>query len=662
MAEVYVSSFTAGTAIPIAAENIGGTNYVQQVKLLGGQAGSTQAIPGDSASGMYVNLQGIGVTVGVSGVVSVSGPVMTTTQAAVTGMEVWLGPSQTVLVTIVGGAGGGGSVTTAPPAISATGQVVYIAGGQGTTVNPVVVTGTVTAGAGTTVISGTISVSNTVVATLATGGTIASVLGTVNVTQVGTALVSVVPGVSVSLGGLANAVVTTTASSGQSGPIVWLGVNQTLATVATVGTILGTQVVSVVPGLSVSAVVSGTITANLPGSTTGSSGMSGVLVWLGASQSVLIGGQSITIQQGASVSAVVSGTVTVAGSVALSGTGLVSVVPGLSVSAVVSGTVSLVNIVPVTTQTSVSVSGLPVYFGPGALISVSGTAIVSVVPGLSVSAVVSGTVSVGNTVVVSLANVVVSTTGSSGQSGQVVWLGQNQTIATVGTVSTVLGTLLVSQVGGASVSAVVSGTVSILNVVPVTTAASVSVTGLPVWLNPTQTVAVSGAVLAVTTQSNATGAAIWLAPTQTIIAGPSLCSPVLMLVSQTVVGPSTTMLFTVYTGATFVTAGTSAWAVPSGKTFRLLDVQLVAQASAAFVPGYLVVIVGTAAASITVTATVGVLAATPYVLSSSGITTPAVYQENAQFADVAAGTTIGVGMMLGTSCTVNMVVVEGILF
>jgi hypothetical protein len=76
------------------------------------------------------------------------------------------------------------------------------------------------------------------------------------------------------------------------------------------------------------------------------------------------------------VSVPITGTVQVSGPVQASGT----------------VTVNVSGVVPVTTQTSVSVSGLPVWFNPGALVSLSGTGVVSVVPGVSVVAQVSGTI------------------------------------------------------------------------------------------------------------------------------------------------------------------------------------------------------------------------------------------------------------------------------
>lgn len=567
---VNVTQLTTG--VPIAAETVG-TTVFQQVKLVDGGAGSTtpiiatSGVPAAGSMGLVVAVKpGVSVSAAVSGTVTV---------ATI---------EQTVNVAIVAGAGGGGSVTTAPPSVSATGQAMWIVGGQGTTANPVVVTGTVSAGAGTTVVSGTLTVN-----------------GSVSIS--GTGIVSVVPGVSVTIqqGASVSAVVSgtvtallpgsTTGSSGMSGVLVWLGASQTILVSTQIsGTVTvsngasvtiqqGASVSAVVSGTvtiangaSVSAVVSGTVTALLPGSTTGSSGMSGVLVWLGASQSVLIStqvsgtvtvngtvtitpttltvntaatvaGASVTIQQGASVSAVVSGTVTpiLASTTAgpsISHTGLVvwiaggqgttatpivvtgTVAAGAGTT-VVSGTLTVVAIDRTTATPSAAGTGAIVWVAnPGAAVATTvltvqtilGTAVVSVVPGLSVSAVVSGTVTVSGAVMTTTqaqatgllvwlaptqtlsvnvgASTAIATTTQAAVTGAVVWLAPTQT-ANV-TVVTQLGTQIVSVVPGLSVSAVVSGTVSVLNVVPVTTAASVSVTGIPVWLNPTQQVVVSG--------------------------------------------------------------------------------------------------------------------------------------------------------------------------
>lgn len=676
--EVYVSSFSSGvTAIPIMAENIGSTNYVQVVKLAGGQIGSTEQIPGDSTMGIWAQIKNVPT-------VAITGPAMVTGQTSGTGMQVWLGPSQTVLVSVsipaisttavatttqtvatgavvwlgptqtlqavntvvtvlgtvavnvvAGGAGGGtmniSGVTpvTTQTSVSVTGVPVWFYPGALVGISVSQALGTVITILGTQVVSvvpgvsvsaqvsGTISVSNTVVVTLATGGTIATILGT--------QLASVVPGVSVNVGSMATIVGTTTGTSGATGMLVWLGVGQTLATLSTVGTILGTQIVTLATGATIATLLGTQLASIVPGvsvnlgslatvvgTTTGTSGATGPIVWLGVNQSVSVVNTIVTIL----------------------GTQIVSVVPGVSVQA------SISNVVGVTTQTSVSVTGLPVYFQPGALVGISvsqalgtvitilGTQVVSVVPGLSVS-------------LGSLATVVGSTTGSSGVTGALVWLGANQTLATVGTVSTVLGTV------GVSISAVVAQ------------ATQVATTGIPVWLAPTQTmtVAVSGAVLAATTQTAITGAVIWMAPTQTMIAGPSVAIPVVIMVSSTALASGTTMLMTIYTGATNVTAGASFWVVPSGKTFRVQGIQCVAASSAVVAGIQVLVIVGTAAASLTVTSTVGVAAALPIV-----VTATQQFQVQGLSNDIAAGTTVGLGNIGGTAWNLGGAVVQGFLY
>lgn len=740
--DVWVSSFTSagGTAVPIYCENIGGTNFVQAVKLVGGQAGSTQQIPGDSNQGLYVqyssgyvpnvavsSMPAVSGTVTVQGSVSVSGVAQVSGTVSVSGvadvavsitgttagagqalqgstasvasgvfglivrvadsavvagtvsianlttnvtgtvslsgtglvsvvpgvsvtiqqgasvslpglsgviassvpatsnafgLPVWIVGGQTatgaplmvtvtstalvsivstaivsvvpglsvsaqisgtvslvtvstvgtlvtllgtVAVNVVAGGAGGGSVTTAAPSISASGQVMWMAGGQGTTANPVYVSIVPSAQ-----ISGTITINNGASVTIQQGASVSF------------------PAVS---GVVASSVPATSNAFGL--PIFIVG-GQTATGVPVMVTVTSTALVSVVGGASI-ATVSGTVNVNIVAGAAGGGSVTTAAPSISATGQVIwvAGGQSSTADP--VFVSVLAGSINIvnaiSGTVAISGTGLVSVVPGLSVSAVVSGTVSVLGAIGVTTQTSVSVTGLPVWFAPGALVSLSGTGVVSVVPGLSVSAVV-------------------------------------------------------------------SGTLSIANVVPVTTAASVSVTGLPVWLNPTQTIAVSGAVSAVTTQTAVTGAPVWLAPSQSITVGPSAGTPVLIMISSTVVGSSTTMLFTVQTGVTSVTAGTSAWAVPSGKTFRIRGINVIAVSSAVLGQAQFVIIAGTAAASLTVTATVGIAAVLPYAIQGTTVAN----WIGAMNMDVLAGTTICPAIMLGTSQSIIGAAIQGYLY
>ena len=130
------------------------------------------------------------------------------------------------------------------------------------------------------------------------------------------------------------------------------------------------------------------------------------------------------------------------------------------------------------------------------------------------------------------------------------------------------------------------------------------------------------------------------------------------MISSTIVGSSTTMLMTIYTGATFVTTGASFYVVPAGKTFRIMAMQMIAVSSAVLGNARLCVLAATAAVSLSVTATVGIPAALAYAIQAS--TTP--FAMGAYAADVAAGTTVGVGVQGGTSHSIVGGVIAGYLF
>ena len=124
-------------------------------------------------------------------------------------------------------------ITTAVPSVSATGLVMWVGGGQSTTAFPVVVTGTVTAGAGTTVVS-------------LTGSALVS----------GAVSISAMPSVAFS----ANFVTTAIPSASATGVVIWVGGGQstTAFPVVVTGTVTagaGTTVVS----LTGSALVSGAV-------------------------------------------------------------------------------------------------------------------------------------------------------------------------------------------------------------------------------------------------------------------------------------------------------------------------------------------------------------------------------------------------------------------
>ena len=448
-------------------------------------------------------------------------------------------------------------------------------------------------------------------------------------------------------------------------------------------------------------------------------------------------GLVVAVKPGVSVSAQVSGSVTVLG------TALVSVVPGVSVTvqqgasvtiqqgASITGTVSIQNVVGITTAASVSVTGLPVWLNPTQAVVVN-----TIAAGFSVNALVTGPVSISagvlqsitvmSTLVTLLGTVAVNivagaagggsvTTTAPGitATGQVMWVvgGQSTTVSpvfvsiiqtsvsvasipTILTIVTQLGTQIVSVVPGVSVTiqqgASITGSVNIVSValvsisgvVAITTAASVSVSGLPVWLNPTQQVVVSGlagqsvsalvsvsavaasiilgTLIAVSgiTAVSAISTIVTILGTQIVSVASVQLQPVCICLSSTVIGSNTTMLFSVYTGATFVTTGASFWVVPAGKVFRVMAMNMINKSSAVLGMGKLAVIVGTAAVSLSVTSTVGIAAILPYAIEASN----KVWDRSGIVADIAAATTVGVAITGGTTQSILGGVISGYLF
>lgn len=134
--------------------------------------------------------------------------------------------------------------------------------------------------------------------------------------------------------------------------------------------------------------------------------------------------------------------------------------------------------------------------------------------------------------------------------------------------------------------------------------------------------------------------------------------PVAIIVSASAVGSGTTLLMTVYTAGTVATAGASFWVVPSGRTFRINQMQIAAVSSAILGAARMMVLLGTAAASLSVTTTVGVAAVLPYGIQGS--TTP--FDVQGLKADVAAGTSVAIGVQGGSAHSIIGAVVQGYLF
>lgn len=135
--------------------------------------------------------------------------------------------------------------------------------------------------------------------------------------------------------------------------------------------------------------------------------------------------------------------------------------------------------------------------------------------------------------------------------------------------------------------------------------------------------------------------------------------PVVINVSKSVAVPADgTLLMTIYIGGTLRTTGVAVFQIPADKTFRVNQMNMVALTSAVLGQANLAVLLGTAAASMSVTSTVGIAAILPYAIQAS--TTP--FQAMGLSADIVGGTTVALGAMSGTSHTVVGAVVQGYLF
>jgi len=337
-------------------------------------------------------------SVQVSGTVSVSGAsfsstaVATTTQSGqsgVTGAVVWLGPAQTITAQVSGQVQVSGTVSVASGTVSVSGltPTTTASGMSGVTGLPVWVGNP---GGNTTVVSGTVTVSNPIQVSGLTPTTTASGM-------------SGVTGLPVWVG---NPGGNTTVVSGTVSLV-------TVSSVGTIVTLLGTVLVSEAAAISISSIVATTTASGL-------SGVTGLPVWVANP-----GGNTTVVSL--TGSALVSGTVSL---VTVSSVGTVVTLLG---TINVSGPVQISGITPTTTGSGLSgVAGLPVWIAPGG----GATTVVS----LTGSALVSGTVSISTAVV--------ATTTQTAATGELVWLAATQTLAVISTVGTVLGTVAVNVVAG----------------------------------------------------------------------------------------------------------------------------------------------------------------------------------------------------------------------
>jgi hypothetical protein len=362
----------------------------------------------------------------------------------------------------------------------------------------------------------------------------------------------------------------------------------------------------------------------------------------------------------------VSGTSVVTGSVGVSGTitqsgvvntttqaavtgQLVWLAPTQTVTAAVSGTITVSSGVSVTIQQGASVSAVV----SGTVTVGTGVVSISSMPAVSGTvSITTGTVSISGTIVVSGGGTPITTTQAAA-TGALVWLAPTQTVsaAVSGTISvsntiTVSGTLTVSS--GVSVSAVVSGTVTVSSGVSVTIQQGASVSAVV-----SGTVSVSGLVYTTTSPvSNpaATGAIVYLGQYDI-----GRTAVVLIVTTTTFPAASTTVSFTVFVGIT-TTAGLTSWVVPAGKTFRVNSIQAVVGTSAVATFNTLSVLVSTA---LPTNAAASPIVAQAYINVNAAVVSGGII-DMAQ--DIAAGVTVGFGVKSTTSSFLSAAAVVGYLF
>lgn len=373
----------------------------------------------------------------------------------------------------------------------------------------------------------------------------------------------------------------------------------------------------------------------------------------------------------------ISGTVQVSGAVAVSGTvtagGTVTVATGtvnlnIDVTTAVpgaTGTGAVVWVANSSAQVSgtVTVAGTVTVIAPAVstIVTILGTQVVSVVPGLSVSAVVSGTVTAGGTV---SANLLGTTATQAAVSAPVVWLAPTQTVSLVSTIVTILGTQIVSVVPGLSVSAVVSGTVTV-------GAANVTVVSTIVTILGTQIVTVAGGTTVVSGTVTAINSGILFTigqPTQAstaqiVVAKQAPLQHVQIAVTSTAIAQSANKyVFTIWTGLTGApaAAGTTSWAVPAGQVLRLSVLQA-ALTSSAVLGGSVQFFVGVGATASMISASIP----TQLQLLKLSLFGDAALQR-AQLgpvvADVTAGESIAVFIVASTAAVLRDLVIAGNLF
>jgi hypothetical protein len=263
---------------------------------------------------------------------------------------------------------------------------------------------------------------------------------------------------------------------------------------------------------------------------------------------------------------------------------------------------------------------------------------VSVVPGLSVSAQVSGAVSISALPAISIS-----------------------VSAALGTVITILGTQVVSVVPGVTVA--VSG-YSVTTATP-----SISATGAVVWLANTVTVTVTATVtgsLAISGVVPSTGGVPGSQASVGIPVWPGILpvQPVMIVVTSTAIAISAAAyVFTMWTGVVGspAAAGTTALAIAASHNLRILNVQAIINSSAVTGGTVNVILLAATATGAMNSASIStqMQVVKLQVLVSAGPIAASIVHG---YGDIGGGTTIGVFIVASTAAILQQLVIIGYLF
>ena len=141
-----------------------------------------------------------------------------------------------------------------------------------------------------------------------------------------------------------------------------------------------------------------------------------------------------------------------------------------------------------------------------------------------------------------------------------------------------------------------------------------------------------------------------------------IVAPFLMLVTSTAgISVGTTLLMTIWVGPTQAAAGATQYAVPTGQTLRILNMQAVINQSAV-TGGTVLFILNAASASANMVSANQATVARPIALQMLVSAGPVAASIMGAQGDVVAGSTVGMFVTMGTSMLVVGVIVQGYLF